>query len=214
MAFLYSPVLLNARNLLLGIKARSQRPCLPAPYCAKNEEGAYHPVAIGNYFIALGRQEKIKINLLKLIKLVYVAQGFHIALTGKILMDEAPEAWKYGPMVPTIFYTFRNRKAPFKKPAHILNEHTYQGWVRPDINEDDNATREILNWVWDIYKDFNADQLSTLTRGENSAWAEALKMNSKTRLRNRHITSNLLRKEFKLFLLSAENDKKTRCMLD
>lgn len=68
----------------------------------------YPAVAIANYWIKCGRQEKIKLSLLQLIKLTYIAHGWHLAYYQQPLIDEAVEAWYYGPMITSIRDCFRN----------------------------------------------------------------------------------------------------------
>ncbi|KAA6316016.1 hypothetical protein EZS27_033616 [termite gut metagenome] len=48
------------------------------------------------------------ISNLKLQKLLYYMQGFHIACFGEPLFDEDIEAWLYGPVVPCIYEQFKS----------------------------------------------------------------------------------------------------------
>src|SRR5450631_518283 len=55
--------------------------------------------AVADYFLSLVDEEAgDSLSNLKLQKLVYYAQGFSLALTGKRLFDEAIEAWEHGPV--------------------------------------------------------------------------------------------------------------------
>lgn len=44
---------------------------------------------------------------LRLQKLLYFAQGWHLARYGKPLFDDEIEAWQYGPVVPTVYDTYK-----------------------------------------------------------------------------------------------------------
>jgi uncharacterized phage-associated protein len=44
---------------------------------------------------------------LKLNKLLYLAQGTHLARTGHVLFDEDIEAWTYGPVVPSVYQRYK-----------------------------------------------------------------------------------------------------------
>lgn len=58
--------------------------------------------AIANFFI--DRHKRHGISPLKLQKLIYMAHGWHLALLDKPLVeDEAPEAWKFGPVFASVY---------------------------------------------------------------------------------------------------------------
>ena len=57
------------------------------------------PKAVANKFLELGERDGVSdITPMKLLKLVYIAHGWHLALSEgkKPLVNEASEAWKYG----------------------------------------------------------------------------------------------------------------------
>jgi len=58
---------------------------------------------MAKYFLSL-TDENVGdlISNLKLQKLVYYAQGFHLAMHDKPLFDEETEAWTYGPAIPEL----------------------------------------------------------------------------------------------------------------
>ena len=57
----------------------------------------YQPLTISNYFIQKLHETGSPVTAMKLIKLVYIAHGWHLALeNGKSLISEAVMAWKYG----------------------------------------------------------------------------------------------------------------------
>ena len=68
-------------------------------------------LSVANYFIELANKDHKDIKLLGLIKRVYIAHGFSLAIFHKPLLDnrfDKVEAWKYGPvmlymMFPTYF---------------------------------------------------------------------------------------------------------------
>ena len=48
------------------------------------------------------------VSNLKLQKLLYYQQGFHLAYFGEPLFEEEIEAWLYGPVVPSIYEYFKS----------------------------------------------------------------------------------------------------------
>src|SRR5882762_236012 len=68
---------------------------------------AYDPKSIANVFLALAEAEGKHLTPLQLIKLVYIAHGWYLALTQKPLISEQAEAWQYGPVIPSLYQEFK-----------------------------------------------------------------------------------------------------------
>src|SRR5438552_18215648 len=68
----------------------------------------YDPKAIANFFIETAAAEGKKLTPLQLIKLVYFAHGWYLGLTGEPLIDEPPEAWRYGPVIPSLYHALKD----------------------------------------------------------------------------------------------------------
>ena len=67
---------------------------------------AYKGKSIANAFISLAGSDGI--DPLKLQKLLYYANGHYLAEhDGTPLINEYFEAWDYGPVIPTVYYEFR-----------------------------------------------------------------------------------------------------------
>lgn len=136
---------------------------MPAPYDAK---------AVANYFLEKGKP----ISQMKLHKLIYYAQGWNLAIRGEPLLNEAIEAWDYGPVVPSIYHEFKDlgssridRKAT---SLEVLNDDFVPDVRRfaPRIDPDDAQTRKLLDRVWDVYGRFSALQLSEMTHRAGTPW--------------------------------------------
>ena len=64
-------------------------------------------IDIADYFIALSNETGSLITNLKLQKLVYYCQAWHIAMFDKPIFDEEFEAWIHGPVLPELFYQYK-----------------------------------------------------------------------------------------------------------
>jgi uncharacterized phage-associated protein len=62
---------------------------------------------ISDYFIALSNETQSLITNLKLQKIVYYAQAWHLAIIGKELFKEDFQAWVHGPVIPELYYTYK-----------------------------------------------------------------------------------------------------------
>src|SRR5439155_19093596 len=115
---------------------------------------AQSPFAVANYFIRKAALTKMPLTPMKLIKLVYLAHGWHLALTGRSLIREPVEAWKFGPMIESLYHAFkRYGNSPIPPEAATDAE----------LKDGDGNVKRILDKVWDSYSKYTAAQLSTLT---------------------------------------------------
>jgi uncharacterized phage-associated protein len=71
---------------------------------------AYKELDIANKIIksASGNDAADLVSNMKLQKLLYYQQGFHLAYFGEPLFEEDIQAWQYGPVVPSIYNHFKS----------------------------------------------------------------------------------------------------------
>ncbi|HEX8242693.1 MAG TPA: type II toxin-antitoxin system antitoxin SocA domain-containing protein [Longimicrobium sp.] len=63
--------------------------------------------AVADYLIALAHQRGESVNNLKLQKLLYYAQAWHLALHDEPLFPEKFQAWMSGPVIPALYWRFK-----------------------------------------------------------------------------------------------------------
>lgn len=165
----------------------------------------YDPIAIANYFIDCNNNEKQSnipdLTIMKLIKLVYVAHGWALHYFSRPLINEAVEAWPYGPVVPSVYYAFRMRDNENPKKRNITKKEPFLNLITgedemPDSIED-KEIKEFLDAVWQGYKDFDAFKLSDMTHNQQGAWFAVTKGKARGHWpRNLHISNDMIKKEF------------------
>ena len=72
------------------------------------ETQLFNPVHIANFFVRKGVESDNPTTILPLIKMVYISHGCNLAFYNEPLFKEPVEAWKYGPVVPSVYYAFRH----------------------------------------------------------------------------------------------------------
>jgi uncharacterized phage-associated protein len=120
----------------------------------------YNAKTIAHHLLALGRRDGIPIDPLKLQKLVYLAHGWSLVFLKRPLILDPIEAWRYGPVVPTLYHDFR------KFGASPITEY-------PQTTESaplDEQAKSLLETVWQRYRSLSPIQLSMLTHEPGYAW--------------------------------------------
>lgn len=124
---------------------------------------------VANTFLYYGFEECIKISPMKLQKLIYFLFKQYAQKTNQQLFSEQFETWRYGPVLPSVYYEFSSfGSAPITKFArdaqgkvHILNVSSSK-----ELNE-------AWSIVWNKYKYCSGSELSGITHQPGSAWSKA-----------------------------------------
>lgn len=112
---------------------------------------------------------------MKLLKLVYIAYGWSLAILDKKLFEEPIYAWDHGPVVRSLYHEFKHfGRHPIQEPSIDL-DLDHERFVVPRIPEDDERANVVLNKVWDVYKNFSAWDLRNKTHEPDSPWTRVYK---------------------------------------
>ncbi|HAS27968.1 MAG TPA: hypothetical protein DCR59_02070 [Dehalococcoidia bacterium] len=125
---------------------------------------------VANYFLSLSGDESSGdyISNMKLQKLVYYAQGLHLAMYDKPLFDDVIEAWTYGPVIHALYNNYKgNGDKAIPKPDSI-NLSIYSTEVR-----------SLLDDIYVSLGQFSAWKLATMTH-EESPWVNAYRQSPGT----------------------------------
>jgi uncharacterized phage-associated protein len=103
------------------------------------------------------------VSNLKLQKLVYYAQGFHLAVFGSPLFDEQIEAWTHGPVVPSVYHHYKHHGSgsipfPTDFDAEVFSAEQI----------------DLLNEVQQMYGQYSAWRLREMTH-EEAPWKNNFK---------------------------------------
>lgn len=143
---------------------------------------AYNPKAIANEFLWLAESHGQELTPMKIQKLVYYTHGWHLAIKGKPLIDEQVEAWPFGPVIPSLYYAFRefgsevvlNPGVIYKAlPSSTGDEDVEYVEHIPslkDIPKQAEFVDSLIKRIWHVYGGFTAIQLSNMTHEPGSPW--------------------------------------------
>ena len=136
----------------------------------------FSAAAIANEFLELAWQQDKSITPLKMQKLVYFAHGWYLALFSEPLIGEAIQAWKYGPVIGSLYRLLKQYgNGAIRESIRVI---TQEGDQPARIRQEGLSATEIANAravvarVWEQYGKFTASQLTTLTHSPDSPWSQ------------------------------------------
>lgn len=146
----------------------------------------YPTIAVANIFIKKAIDRQIPdLTPMKLQKLMFYAQSWHLRLYNEALIDEFFAKWQYGPVIPSLYHEVkRYGRAPIT--CAIRQFVGEDALAVPVVPASDRRTMELLDKISSVYGVLRGTQLSWLTHQPDTAW-------SKTSGDNAVIDNNLLR---------------------
>lgn len=127
---------------------------------------AFSPLAVANAVLDEARAQGKTLTIMQLLKLVYIAHGWSLALLKAPLVNEEPEAWQHGPVFPSIYREFRR----FGSQPITSNATGPFGSV-PSANLSEQQSMVIRSVVKN-YGDSHAFTLSRITHEPGTPWSQ------------------------------------------
>ena len=112
-------------------------------------------------------------------KLSYISHGFTLALENEALFLDRVEAWKYGPVIPTIYYALREyggndvMELPYCKTS--LNSSEIKDRIKFLTSRISDQHKKIIDVVMSKYGHFSGRGLSTMTHEPGTPWHQCYK---------------------------------------
>lgn len=141
----------------------------------------YTSAHVANYFLSSACDENISMTPLKLMKLVYFSYAWYLYLTNNDLFNEEIQAWKHGPVIPSIFHEFKQYglygdiRGQYATYIDLSNEDAPIP-QKPIVNINELETNDALNsaicGVWFFYKKRSGDELEEISHSQTSAWSK------------------------------------------
>lgn len=128
---------------------------------------AYSAIQVANAFIHRAKNGKIAdLTPMKLQKLMFFAQSWHIKETGYPLFDDFFSRWQYGPVIPSIYHEFKDFR---DKPITTYGMDVYCNSTM--IDDRDTASWALIDDMIKEYGNYTASQLSWMTHQPGTAWS-------------------------------------------
>lgn len=155
----------------------------------------YSPFAVCREILHYYRDRSIEMSPLKLMKLAYIAHGFHLAITDEPLFKDKVEAWPYGPAIRSIY----NAISHYRQHPVVFNQFDYT-----EEEQLDKDARQIVKGVCLAHKNSTPDYMSMITHEKGTPWHKSY---NRFILGNIIIPNRLIRKHYLDILNSYEKAK-------
>ncbi len=126
----------------------------------------YESRQIANHLIDIADRHGDSMSIMRLLKLTYMTHGWTLAIFDEPLVNDYVQAWKYGPVIPTIYYAFRPNGVYNLSKVPILKEQL--------INEE---ISRFMETVYKLYEHLSDRQLTQLTHIPGGPWDQVYRPN-------------------------------------
>lgn len=134
---------------------------------------AYSAIAVANAFIEKAKEKKLKLDPMQLQKLVFISNGWMMAVNDKLLVQDDFEVWRYGPVAPRLYHALKSygKSCPDSLVStwYISEDGDYKT-LTPNVPKTDKSSHDLMNKILSHYGEMDALRLSAITHLENSPW--------------------------------------------
>jgi uncharacterized phage-associated protein len=151
----------------------------------------YSAIQVANYILHLAGTKGQSLTPMQLLKLVYIAEGWHQKFYSLALIDEPIQAWKYGPVIPSLYFAIRN----FGADAIEGLIRDPQDGTFPNLPADAEQAQMVVEQVYKVYGHLTGTELSRISHSPESPWSIVTKQGADIG-RNKVIPAEELRTYF------------------
>ncbi|MEN5032098.1 type II toxin-antitoxin system antitoxin SocA domain-containing protein [Pseudomonas sp. Ps21-P2] len=149
--------------------------------------------AVANYFIQKSFDKGVSLSPMKLLKLVYIAHGWHRGYFATNLINDAVQAWRYGPVIPDLYRKLKHfGRRTIDAPIEGYGIAGDSQNPVPDVR-----TLALLDRVWDIYSQYGGVELSAMTHQHGTPWDQIWRSSGGEDYRGAIIPNELIEQHYK-----------------
>ena len=121
---------------------------------------------IANKFLQLAKTNETSLTSMQLLKLVYLAHGWSLAMFDLPIVGNNPQAWQYGPVYPSIYKSVK-KSGSSPVTEMIAKKDTGEVYFPEDISQ---PKLNFLSAILSSYGKKTAFQLSFITHKVGTPW--------------------------------------------
>ncbi len=140
---------------------------------------AHSARVIANEFIRRGVQDGRPLTPLQIMKLVYLAHGWMLAIYDRPLVTDKFEAWRYGPVVDDLYQAMKMYRAdPVEEPLPLTPIASVARDGRISLKPTqprpfDQQEQHVIDVTYNYYGSWTASQLVQITHRQGTPWYRA-----------------------------------------
>jgi uncharacterized phage-associated protein len=129
----------------------------------------YTATHVANYFL---NKENHELTILKLIKIVFLSFGWGTAFFNKRIFWNKIEAWRYGPVIPSLYHSLKHHKNNIitEEIEELIFDSEDINTIKPKVK--DKRLEKLLEAIWNKYGKYDISQLITVTHKRGTPWFE------------------------------------------
>lgn len=116
---------------------------------------------VSNHFVDVAFAKENTLTPMQVLKLVYIAHGYSLGSRGIPLISNRVEAWKFGPVIPTLYHSIKHWR---DKPVGKI--------VVTGLEDFRDGDRDFVSTIYDAYEAYDGVSLSNLTHQTGTPWYE------------------------------------------
>jgi uncharacterized phage-associated protein len=161
----------------------------------------YSATAVANWLINKNREDPSGLTHLKIQKLLYFYQGWHLAYFNAPLFEDPIEAWRHGPVVYSVYFALRDRgkgviiTEPIEK-GYMVENGRYKTHT-PNLLYINHNVPVFMNSIWNQYSKLEPWRLVAISHADGSPWQQVKNSNVLNSNMNPIIPVELMKSYFK-----------------
>jgi len=128
--------------------------------------GVVSALSVAGKFVDNSFANNTRLTNMQIQKMVYIANGLYLALTGNPLINEDVEAWSYGPVIRPLYNELKEFGSGYVT-KNLL------GLYCDDVPQNEKI-KEVLDFTWKATKNSDGIKLSNWSHAPESPWTKAV----------------------------------------
>ena len=152
-------------------------------------------ILIADYILAKANDMNKLLTPMQVLKLTYISEGYSLAIDKERLFGDRIEAWKHGPVIPTLYHQLKKYGNEYVSRLLHCGTPISNDYTKDRLKDMKNTLGNkslLLDVIVEKYGKLTGNQLSNLTHDGDTPWKKSYKRWK----RGTEIPSNVIQKHY------------------